>query len=341
MKLTAKYANLANDRTGSSRRGKGRLARIRGVRVVGVVRGAKRKCVETSAGMRVIQERDGSDVPLVSYTRGTDVSGSLEGAGGIGGLLARSHGYSSGNWSTHNFYHADGNGNITYLVDGSQGLAASYRYDPFGNPIGVSGSLWQANTYRFSSKMVDAVSWLYYYGYRWYAPNLQRWLNRDPIGERGGKNLYTFVRNSPVGFSDPFGLQLWPPTPENVPPPTIGDFTHAFSEITRCLGLGGMFCNFSGSDTWYVDNGEWHSLASGQCTGFTTDADGFWCGGQFYPIGFGSSNGCGPGNHPMFPVDPMDIPNERAPTFPPFPPPPTQLVPPGTPSLGTPPISYN
>ena len=94
-------------------------------------------------GLRVIQERDSNNVPVVSYTRGVDLSGSLEGAGsprqseatagGIGGLLARSHGYSSGNWTNHNYYHADGNGNITSLVNASQGLAASYRYDPFGN----------------------------------------------------------------------------------------------------------------------------------------------------------------------------------------------------------------
>ena len=41
-------------------------------------------------GKRVIQERDGYDNPLTCYTRGNDLSGSLEGAGGIGGLLARS-----------------------------------------------------------------------------------------------------------------------------------------------------------------------------------------------------------------------------------------------------------
>jgi hypothetical protein len=45
--------------------------------------------------MRVIQER--TTVPTVSYTRGSDLSGSLEGAGGIGGLLARSHGCASSN----------------------------------------------------------------------------------------------------------------------------------------------------------------------------------------------------------------------------------------------------
>jgi len=37
----------------------------------------------------VTQERDANNLPIVSYTRGKDLSGSLEGAGGIGGFLAR------------------------------------------------------------------------------------------------------------------------------------------------------------------------------------------------------------------------------------------------------------
>src|SRR5207247_11055628 len=86
-------------------------------------------------GNRVIQERDGRNTPTVSYTRGSDLSGGLEGAGGIGGLLARTDGYSSGTWANHNYYHADGNGNITYMVNSSQSMVATYRYDPFGNPI--------------------------------------------------------------------------------------------------------------------------------------------------------------------------------------------------------------
>ena len=157
-------------------------------------------------GWRVIQERDTNNTPTVSYTRGTDLSGSLEGAGGIGGLLARSDGYSSGNFTSHNYYHADGNGNITYLVNSSQTLAASYRYDPYGNLLAYSGSLAAANTYRFSSKMADDLTGLYYYGYRWYAPNLQRWLNRDPIEEGGGINLYGFVGNGSIDIYDALGL---------------------------------------------------------------------------------------------------------------------------------------
>jgi len=178
-------------------------------------------------GWRVIQERDTSN-PLVSYTRGNDLSGSLEGAGGIGGLLARSHGYAStnGNWYTHNFYHADGNGNITYLVNNSQTLGASYRYDPFGNYISQSGSLAAANVYRFSSKEIHINSGMYYYGYRFYDPYLQRWLNRDLLGEPGfeglrrrapdllgrGPNLYEFVSNTPLNMVDALGLEpMLPP----------------------------------------------------------------------------------------------------------------------------------
>jgi RHS repeat-associated protein len=158
------------------------------------------------SGKRVIQERNAANTPTVSYTRGSDLSGSLEGAGGIGGLLARSSGYSAGNWTSHAYYHGDGNGNITCLVDGTQAVAASYRYDPFGNLISKSGTLADANLYRFSSKEFHVNSGLYYYLYRFYDPNTQRWINRDPIEEKGGINLYTFVFNDAVLGLDPLGL---------------------------------------------------------------------------------------------------------------------------------------
>jgi hypothetical protein len=72
-------------------------------------------------GLLLVQERSSANTPTVTYTRGRDLSGSLAGAGGIGGLLARSHGYSGGNWSCHNAYHADGHGNVTALADGAGG----------------------------------------------------------------------------------------------------------------------------------------------------------------------------------------------------------------------------
>ena len=176
-------------------------------------------------GKRVIQERDIDNNPLVSYTRGDDLSGTLAGAGGIGGLLARTDGSGS------TFYHADGNGNITYLETSAQGLGAKYRYDPFGNLTSSSGTYATANTYRFSSKeWVPSVNG-YYYLYRFYVPGIERWLNRDPIGEpgfelirhgavnalAGGANRYEFGPNNPLSGFDPDGADWIRPNP-NWPP---------------------------------------------------------------------------------------------------------------------------
>ncbi len=151
--------------------------------------------------MLVIQERDGNNATKVSYTRGLDLSGGEQGAGGIGGLLARTDGSGSA------FYHADGNGNITSMIDSSGAVLAKYLYDSYGNLIDKSGVMADVNLYRFSSQEVHIPSGIYYYLFRCYIPNLQRWLNSDPSGEMGGINLHSFVGNSPISFLDLWGLQ--------------------------------------------------------------------------------------------------------------------------------------
>jgi RHS repeat-associated protein len=179
-------------------------------------------------GMLVVQERHfqpqvSTNLPVntISYTRGNDLSDSLQGAGGIGGLLARTDSSSIQNpaSSPHAYYHADGNGNITALVNTNGAVVARYQYDPYGNLLGMAGPLAEANVYRFSSKEWHANAGLYYYGFRYYEPNLQRWLNRDPIEEEGGINLYGFVANNPVSFVDLLGLKFGNPVPPCAPYP--------------------------------------------------------------------------------------------------------------------------
>jgi RHS repeat-associated protein len=182
-------------------------------------------------GHLVIQERDTNNVPLVTYTRGADLSGSFQGAGGIGGLLARTDAglQTAGFASAHSYYHADGNGDITVLINTNQAIVAKYLYDPFGNILSQSGPLADANLYRFSSKEFHKKSGLVYYLYRYAEPNFQRWLNRDPqasglvvsgatdimdnlIGpfeSLNGPNLYQLVYNNPGGAIDPLGLDVW------------------------------------------------------------------------------------------------------------------------------------
>ena len=141
-----------------------------------------------------------SGYDMLTFARGDDLSGTLQGAGGIGGLLARSAQATVVPWyvlpgggplyTVSSYYHADGNGNITMLLDASQNVVAKYLYDPFGNTLAQSGPLAEANTYRFSSKEWDANAGLYYYLYRFYDPSLQRWPNRDPLDEPGFETLH-------------------------------------------------------------------------------------------------------------------------------------------------------
>jgi len=150
-------------------------------------------------GYLPIQERDSNNVPLVTYTRGLDMSGTLAGAGGIGGLLARADTNGSA------YYHADGSGNVTALMDGRENIVARYLYNPFGKLLGMWGTLANANVMRFSSKPYHALAEDYDFGFRRYRPDLQRWTTTDPIQEAGGINLYGYVYNSPLNYVDPDG----------------------------------------------------------------------------------------------------------------------------------------
>jgi RHS repeat-associated protein len=144
------------------------------------------------------------------YTWGLDLSQSLQGAGGVGGLLVAEK-LSDGN--TGRYYPTyDGNGNISeYLaLDGEDVVAvAHYEYDPFGNLLSRSaGTLIDLFKFRFSTKYHDAETGLYYYGYRWYDPLTGRWPSRDSIEEEGGVNLYGFASNDAVDHIDLLGRTI-------------------------------------------------------------------------------------------------------------------------------------
>ena len=126
----------------------------------------------------------------IQYHWGTDLSGSLHGAGGIGGLL-----YLKRNGTIYVPLY-DANGNVTKCLDANGSVVASYTYDAFGNLLSQSGDLADTFAFRFSTKYYDAESGLTYFGRRFYLPSLRRWLNRDPLEEQGGVNLYGFCGNN-------------------------------------------------------------------------------------------------------------------------------------------------
>jgi RHS repeat-associated protein len=134
---------------------------------------------------------------------GTDLSGTPQGAGGVAGLPSESH---ISNPQSPIYYPTyDGNGNVSEYLTGTGTTAAHFEYDPFGNTV-VNTDTANLFTYRFSTKPRDSETGLYYYGYRYYDPMTGRWLNRDPIKENGGLNLYGFLDNASLYFTDSLGL---------------------------------------------------------------------------------------------------------------------------------------
>ena len=141
-------------------------------------------------GLDVVQERNVNN----------QVTAQLVRDGNIGGILSRTTA------DGHAFYGYDGNGNVTLLTNSAGQDVGHYRYDAFGQTLEAVGVRAGENPYRFSTKPFHERSGLYDFGFRFYSPGMGRWMNRDPIDEAGGINLYVMVGNNPINSIDAYGL---------------------------------------------------------------------------------------------------------------------------------------
>jgi RHS repeat-associated protein len=92
-------------------------------------------------------------------------------------------------------------------------VVANYDYDAFGNGVQTTGYWARFNPIRFSTKYNETNGTyagrevgLVLYPMRVYSPSMGRWLGRDPMGERGGLNLYVYCNNDGSNLCDPYGL---------------------------------------------------------------------------------------------------------------------------------------
>ena len=157
-------------------------------------------------GWNLLAVLDGSLLLQTSFVWGLDLSGSMQGAGGVGGLLFLD------NCESPIGSHAatyDGNGNVAALVSAADcSVSARYEYGPFGEILRSTGPARETNPFRFSTKYQDDETDLLYYGYRYYNATTGRWLSRDPMAEEGGENLYALVCNDPTLRRDYLGLKV-------------------------------------------------------------------------------------------------------------------------------------
>lgn len=102
------------------------------------------------------------------------------------------------------FYHADGLGSVVALTDQSGRIEQSYEYGSFGNLMDQKNKIKQPFTY--TGREWDKETVLNYYRARYYDSMEGRFISKDPVGFKGGINVYAYVSNNVINDTDPTGL---------------------------------------------------------------------------------------------------------------------------------------
>ena len=219
-------------------------------------------------GRHIVELNAMNNTLVRTYVWGLDLSGTMAGVGGVGGLLMICNFQSP---IGHHFAAHDGSGNVVALVRATTGTeTARYEYSPFAEPIRVTGSAASLNPFRFSTKRTCNTTDLMLYEYRASSHTLGLWLSRDPINEPGlnllirsqnpynwheERNLYGFVHNNPMDRHDALGLDcIWDP---NIPTPQLPSVPDDVPDKAKeCLSVPGLpssspECDKYGNRTYY------------------------------------------------------------------------------------------
>jgi len=98
----------------------------------------------------------------------------------------------------------DNLGSTRSLVDSDGDIVSTFSYDTYGNVSVVTGTLTDTR-FLYTCQEYDARLGLYYYNARWYDSSIGKFISEDPIGYKGGIDLYEYVGNNPVDKADPTG----------------------------------------------------------------------------------------------------------------------------------------
>ena len=139
-------------------------------------------------GTDLIAEYDGAGTLLRRYVHGPGVDEPLVAYEGVTA-------------SNKSWLYKDHLGSIVGTADATGTSTAVYSYGPYGEPNTLTGQ-----RFRYTGQQLIGELGLYYYKARFYAPALGRFLQTDPIGTADDLNLYAYVKNNPVNWTDPTGL---------------------------------------------------------------------------------------------------------------------------------------
>ena len=159
-------------------------------------------------------------------------------------------------------YHSDHLGSVRALTNSAGAVVNSADYDAYGNRETVNETV--ASPYGFTGREFDPESGLTYYRARYYDPNTGRFLTEDPIGFAArDANLYRYVFNNPIKFSDPTGLAA--AAAVCAVPGLCPAIAKAVVETTIAIGVGAGIMSIPG-DTPVNDNLNTSSAGPAVCT---------------------------------------------------------------------------
>ncbi|CDL85796.1 hypothetical protein XSR1_980005 [Xenorhabdus szentirmaii DSM 16338] len=149
--------------------------------------------------------------------------------------------------TVHNYfwYHTDINSAPLEVTDEDGKIAWSGKYDAFG-AVNSTTMAYFTDTerstrnfdqnLRYAGQYFDKETGLHFNTYRYYAPEIGRFISPDPIGLNGGLNIYVYAPN-PLSWIDPLGLAKQKKKPEEYPAKTKNAFNEALENIKNGGGV--------------------------------------------------------------------------------------------------------
>ncbi|HMP76410.1 MAG TPA: RHS repeat-associated core domain-containing protein [Kiritimatiellia bacterium] len=244
------------------------------------IRQSLNDCLETRFvydGPNVVLELTASNDVATAYINGLGIDQPIERIGFIAGQPRFRH-----------VFHADALGSIVALTDESGATVKTYAYEAFGRIRAETGDApLNRITYTGREALGDSGGW-YYYRNRVVDVNAGRFISVDPLGYVDGANLYIYIGNNAIIYSDPYGekwswkqckakivLMVGITTGEYVPPPDKlpSDPTPITKPIAPENKLGRAKCVFRGNIKFKCVGGMWTTLFESMAAGMGYEVD--------------------------------------------------------------------